>query len=257
MTKVNRAIKSPSRNQLVAALRILVLIIVAAAVLGSPYLLQREGFFRITEVDVNLREGSAPQIWLAGEWAHLRSESQKIRGQDLWGLDLDVVAQKIKEKKWVREVSITRSWPNRLNLSIEPKKMVALARGPKGVLLPILDDGSRLKPEQMSAFVSLPILTGEIKDELINDSLRLISLLPESGTLSRDRVSEVGYQAKEGFWILTMPFATKVRFGFTDFERKVSRVKQVMDYLDSRQIGARVIDADLSKKVVVRLRKTP
>ena len=38
---------------------------------------------------------------------------------------------------------------------------------------------------------------------------------------------------------------------------KAQRVSQVLEYMETRQLEARVIDANLSKKVLVRLRKDP
>jgi cell division protein FtsQ len=38
---------------------------------------------------------------------------------------------------------------------------------------------------------------------------------------------------------------------------KAARVAQVIEYMETRQLEARVIDANLSKKVLVRLRKDP
>lgn len=240
-------------------LRLSLLSILVGAGFAAPYLLQREGFFRISGVSVNLREGASAPVWLGKEWSELLQEAKKLEGRDLWSLDLDQVAAQLKKREWIREVSLTRSWPSELRLSIESKNLVALARGKKGLLMPVLEDGRHLEPDQLSAFVSLPVLSGELetsKPEKIQEALELLRLFGEEGVLSRDRISELGYHSKEGYWILVMPFATKVRWGFGDFEKKISRVKQVMEYLDSRQIGARVIDADLSKKVVVRMRKT-
>jgi cell division protein FtsQ len=38
---------------------------------------------------------------------------------------------------------------------------------------------------------------------------------------------------------------------------KADRVGQVLDYLEKHELDARVIDANLTKKVLVRLRKRP
>ena len=43
------------------------------------------------------------------------------------------------------------------------------------------------------------------------------------------------------------------KYGEDQFEIKSSRVSQVIDYLENRDLKARVIDANLSKKVLVRL----
>lgn len=233
---------------------------VLALFLATPLVLQHEGFFKIASIEVRLKEGVMMPGWLQSEWRLLLKDAEVYRGQDLWQLDLEQVTNFVKKRKWVREVSLSRSWPQGIVLSVDPKELKAMARAKKGDLVPVLEDGMFLRPEQLENFVSLPVLSGEIDIEdqsRVMEALYLLSLFPTDGVLSNDRISEVGFHSKEGYWILVMPFATKVRWGFSDFEKKISRVKQVMEYLDSRQIGARVIDADLSKKVVVRLRKTP
>lgn len=233
---------------------------VIALILAAPFVLQREGFFQIEKVELSLNENVIMPAWLQAEWKDLTQEVNKLKGKDLWSLDMEKVAGAVKARPWVREVSVARSWPDLLVLSIDPKELKALGRAKKGALIPILDDGTVMPSDQMANFVSLPIFSGEIDPtdrKRVTEVLQLLALFPGDGVLSIDRVSEVGYHSKEGYWILVMPFATKVRWGFGDFKKKISRVKQVMHYLDSRQIGARVIDADLSKKVVVRLRKTP
>lgn len=244
----------------VMVLRAIAVVAVAGLAIATPFVLQKEGFFKIERVDVELREGVMMPAWLQTEWKAMTDDAKALRGRDLWSLDMEEVVAVIKKRPWVREVSLSRSWPDGLVLSIDPKELKAVARAKKGVLVPVLEDGTLLPSDQMANFVSLPILSGEIDvkdDDRIREALRLLSLFPGQGVLSIDRVSEIGFHEKEGYWVLVMPFATKVRFGNVDFEKKISRVKQVMEYLDSRQIGARVIDADLSKKVVVRLRKTP
>ncbi len=49
----------------------------------------------------------------------------------------------------------------------------------------------------------------------------------------------------------------QVKMGEDQVSLKSARVAQVVDYLETRQFDARVIDANLSKKVLVRLRKDP
>ena len=49
----------------------------------------------------------------------------------------------------------------------------------------------------------------------------------------------------------------RVKVGEDRVRTKSFRISQVLDYLDSRKFQARVIDANLSQKVLVRLRKEP
>lgn len=239
-------------------------LVVLCALLGllavTPWFLQREAFFRIESTEIALLEGEKVPEWLSTEWAMAVDDVRKFEGKDLWSLEMDEVMTKMKAKGWVRDVQVTRSWPKKLFVHIQPKSLVAYMRGTKGALHPVLEDGESLDSDQLDVFQNLPLLSGDFsrKDKkLINQAIALVHGLPKDGALSLDRISEIGYHDKEGFWFLVMPFGTKVRLGVGEVDRKIARVRQVMEYLDSRQIGARVIDADLSKKVVVRLRKSP
>lgn len=241
-------------------LKILGILAILALLIGSPILLQREGFFRIQSVSVRLNEGVMMPGWLEREWKTLEQKAQALKGRDLWKMELGDVESLLKTQPWIREVSLSRAWPSGLIISIDVKELKATARNGKGELIPILEDGQLLPIEKMASFVSLPMLSGEIdihQRDQVAQALKILAQFPGEGVLSVDRVSEIGFHPQEGYWVLVMPFATKVRLGHNDVEKKISRVIQVMEYLDSRHIGARVIDADLSKKVVVRLRKTP
>ena len=67
----------------------------------------------------------------------------------------------------------------------------------------------------------------------------------------------MSYKEKEGFWLTLIRSGVEVRIGEELVPLKSARVSQVLDYLKSHQFEARVIDADLSQKVLVRLRKDP
>jgi cell division protein FtsQ len=88
-------------------------------------------------------------------------------------------------------------------------------------------------------------------------ALNVISSLPASGRMSAAQVAEIGFDRKEGYWIKLLNSETKVNFGDEQFEIKSARISQVIDYLESRNLKARVIDANLSKKVLVRLQQSP
>ena len=49
----------------------------------------------------------------------------------------------------------------------------------------------------------------------------------------------------------------QIKIGDEHVRTKSFRISKVLDYLDSKKFQARVIDANLSQKVLVRLRKDP
>jgi cell division protein FtsQ len=75
--------------------------------------------------------------------------------------------------------------------------------------------------------------------------------------MTASHVSEIGYDRKEGSWIKLLNSETRVNLGEEQFEIKSARISQVIEYLEGRNLKARVIDANLSKKVLVRLQQNP
>lgn len=234
-------------------------------ILGSLAVLHHEGFFTIQDIHLSLAEEQTKPLWLNNKWDEFEKDMEVWRSRDLWTIQLSEVTQKLSSYPWISEAMVSKSWPNTLHIQVRTKSLVAYATTPRGRLVPLLADGSRLNFDSLSSSVSLPILSTNIPvddDAKIQAALRLISNSPK---VLSDRMSEIGYDSKEGYWTLILPFGAKIKWGFevdqkSDpklLEKKIFRVQKVLEYLDSRELKARVIDANLSKKVVVRLRKTP
>lgn len=251
--------------------RLLRMVIATTAVLGILTviiaILRWDGFFNIQTVNISyLNSGDVPK-WLQPLWIEEVQKLQKWKDKDLATLELSAVEKEIREEAWVKEVRLARSWPKQLEIQIAFKDLVAYGRTGKGKLIPLLEDGNRLPPTEFEEKFNLPLLTADLtqaEEAKLQGALHFLQIFPNDGSLNRDRISEVGYDSKDGYWTVILPWGTRIKWGeeskvgdSTSFERKISRVRQVVDYLESRRIEARVIDANLSKKVVVRLRKTP
>lgn len=220
--------------------------------------LRADGFFAVDKV--HLATASHQPVWLETFWSELRAELQEYQGADIFSLNLVELRKQVMQKIWVADVRVRRSWPNDLYFEIVHKDLSAYGRDQKGGLVPLLQDGTPIAPSALPEKMDLPVLSSSLSQdsrERIVTAIRLYRLFPIEKGLTRDRVSEIGYDAKEGYWTLILPLGTRIKWGESDFENKIARVRQVIDYLESRAIQARVIDANLAKKVVVRLRKTP
>lgn len=239
----------------------------ALAILGIPltlaligFALHKDGFFKIQTVVVSEPNDQDIPEWLRPLWIAEVERLQGLKGQDLMTLKFRDIESEIRQHPWVKEINLSRRWPRTLSVRLGYKHVVAYGRDKKGILFPVLEDSTALPRTPFQAKQDLPLLSVELsgeKPELLQAALAFFKEFPSEGTLTASRISEIGYDSKEGFWTLILPFGTRIKWGESDFQRKISRVQQVIDYLESRQIEARVIDANLAKKVVVRLRKTP
>jgi hypothetical protein len=169
-------------------------------------------------------------------------------------------SKEAKDCDWIERAMISRSWPATLSLKIVPYEVKLLYMAKAGKLVPIIKDGSFLTPVEAKQAPDVALLQGESfanKNELRKKAVDVIEQIPAEGSFSRKTISEIRYDGKEGFWMTMIKTGVQVKIGDDQVALKANRVSKVVDYLENRQFDARVIDANLSKKVLVRLRKDP
>jgi len=237
---------------------------VPAAIFASVYTLDQRGFFAIEDVNLTVMTKSEQLNFSKPYMDKLNLELSAYKGQSLWRLSLSGVSDKLKAKSWIKDFRISRSWPNGLDVEIEPKTLSLLyvdqTRLALGFVRPVTNDGALLPEVDTTQAPPLAMLKGEVfvKDLAKRKiAIELLKSLPEDGKLSHKIISEIGFDSKEGYWVEVAKSNIKIKLGDDQFAVKSARVSQVLDYLEKRDLKARVIDANLSKKVLVRLQQTP
>lgn len=237
-------------------------VLMPSAIAGSMYWLNEKGFFNITEVEIVL-DGSRvenQQNFYAPLVGKMEKQMELFRGQSLWSLKLSEVVAILNSQNWIAVHSISRSWPSTLLVRIQPCDVKLLYLGKNGKYIPIIEDGSFLDSVDSRQAPDVTLLDGDIfmqKKELRTKAVNVIKEIPAEGSFSKKTISEMRYDPKEGFSVMMMKTGIQVKIGEDQVALKSARVAQVVDYLKTRDIDARVIDANLSKKVLVRLRKDP
>ncbi len=236
------------------------LLVIPAAVIGSLYSLNEAGYFNLQTVDISFSKNSEHVHFLAPLKVELQELIEAQKGKSLWKLNLQLIADSIRKKKWVLNLQITRRWPGTLAVMIVPQDIKLLYSSRAGKLLPVVSDGSLLDPVSLENSPDVTLLEGEHFEhnlELRKKAVQMIDEIPTEGKFSPKRISEIRHDSKDGFWMTMMKTGLRVKMGEDNFALKASRVGQVIEYMENRQLEARVIDANLSKKVLVRLRKDP
>lgn len=171
------------------------------------------------------------------------------------------VSEILKNETWIQDYQLSRSWPSSLAIEIQPQAVAFIIQSsdagqsssfftPVTVSGDMLGSvGSKEVPNTIVAHDSIFLKNKKVRDGV----LTLLKALPNQGRLHPAQVSEVGYDKKEGYWIRLLQSEVKINLGEEQFEIKSARVAQVVDYLENRDLKARVIDANLSKKVLVRM----
>ncbi|MES2801534.1 MAG: FtsQ-type POTRA domain-containing protein [Bdellovibrionota bacterium] len=241
-----------------------IFVMLPAAIFASVYALDQRGFFAIEDIDLQVMTQSEQLNFSKPYMDTLNQELSAYKGQSLWRLSLSGVSEKLKAKSWIKDFRISRSWPQGLVVEIEPKILSLLYVDQKrlalGFVRPVTSDGALLPEVDTTQAPPLAMLKGEVfvKDHAKRKiAIELLKSLPEDGRLSHKIISEIGYDTKEGYWVEVAKTNIKIKLGDDQFAVKSARVSQVLDYLEKRELKARVIDANLSKKVLVRLQQNP
>lgn len=236
-------------------------IVIPAALVGTFYYLNEHGFFNIEKVEVVLENPPQGQEqFLKPNVDALEELLAKYKGESLWNIKLKSVSAELKKQEWIENTQISRSWPATLSLRVRPYEVKLLYMAKGGKLVPIIKSGEFLDAIEAKQAPDVAILDGDVfakKKDLRKKAVDVIEQIPAQGSFSRKTISEVRYDNKEGFWMTLIKSGTQVKIGEEQVALKAARVSRVVDYLETKQFDARVIDADLSKKVLVRLRKDP
>ncbi|WP_413560002.1 cell division protein FtsQ/DivIB [Bdellovibrio sp. HCB209] len=236
-------------------------VVIPAALVGTLYYLNEQGFFNIQKVEVVLEDAPLGQEqFLKPNVDTLESVLAKYKGVSLWNIKLKKVSKELQQQEWIEGMQISRSWPTTLAVRVKPYEVKLLYMAKGGKLLPIIKNGEFLDSIEAKTAPDVAILDGDAfskKKELRKKAVDVIEQIPAQGSFSRKTISEVRYDNKEGFWMTLIKTGTQVKIGEDQVALKAARVSRVVDYLETKQFDARVIDADLSKKVLVRLRKDP
>ncbi|MCC2678721.1 MAG: cell division protein [Pseudobdellovibrio sp.] len=235
----------------------------------SVYSLEQQGFFKIKNVELRVNTMESQKSYVEPRLNQLRNKLESIKGISLWKAPLSEISKTIKDEKWIKTFQLSRVWPSGILLEIQADD-VAILVFPRGDEPSSIGEASQIKPitksgkvlEKINSKYAPNAIVTHDSDLLISEKVRLgalnvIAALPESGNMSAEQVAEIGFDRKEGYWIKLLNSETKVNFGEEQFEIKSARISQVIDYLESRNLKARVIDANLSKKVLVRLQQSP
>ncbi|HRK09278.1 MAG TPA: FtsQ-type POTRA domain-containing protein [Pseudobdellovibrionaceae bacterium] len=245
--------------------RIVILASVSSAMLGAVVwsVIHQKDLFGVRAVPVEWTErmGSsrmATQLTTSVE-ASIGETLRGIMGEVPWRISLDEISAKLQENPWIREARVRRQFPDRVLVSITPRRPVAVLVERNG-FRPLAEDGSLLPLWTGESVPDVPFLRSEV---LLKDGARraeaveMLRELPEQGVLSVSNIAEIEFTRESGFSLVLISPRLEVLLGSGEIDTKLRRVSHVLNYLSQNSKRAAVIDATSSKKVVVRARQRP
>jgi cell division protein FtsQ len=235
-------------------------LLLPAVLFISLFSLEQQGFFKINEIKISVSVKASQKDFIRPYVETLNQKLDLFKGTPLWKLSLKQVSEIMKLEPWIIDFRVSRAWPSGLEIEIEPHEVAFLIQAKDARVTtefyPVTLNGMILKKVDSRQAPPVAIMRGEqfLKNQKVREGVvSVLKSLPADGKLHTSHVSEIGYDKKDGYWISLSDTNMKIKFGEDQFEIKSSRVSQVMDYLENHELKARVIDANLSKKVLVRL----
>ncbi len=218
-----------------------------------------KGFFDIQKLEIQLSK-KEKGLDHQGLKVLARKNLKAVLGETLFGVSLKKIYQKVITDPRIKSINVKRRFPNQLTVEIEPlKPKLALMSFQHG--LHIVSQSGKILPVKYSEQnMDLPILRGanfHQKLGLRQKAIRLLEDIPDQGIFSRQNISEIRYDEKNGFSLFLVHRQTLVKLGQDFSPQKSSYIERAMSYLESQRMEGRVIDARFSKKVVVKLRNEP
>ncbi|MBX9767673.1 MAG: FtsQ-type POTRA domain-containing protein [Bdellovibrionales bacterium] len=235
-----------------------ILATVGLAVIGTSVLawsLYQSSYFQLISPEIFISQGDSPYFISASK--PVLSELAKIEGMRIWQIDVDQISSDIQKLPWVKEVYAQRTFPNKFRIEIDPRRIVLAFIDQKGNVTPFSEDGEILPPTKATEFPKVP-LTRDLrilKDvEMRTQLTSVLSQLPEEGPLSLESIGEVALEKNGQISFTLLGSNSVVKMSNEDVPIKIQRVSKVISYLKAKNLSARVIDSDFTKKVLVRLR---
>ena len=236
------------------AVRVLALGATGFAIVAGYVKLTRAESLAIRQIVV---EGTNPER--ADE---IRAVLNLRTGDNLLFADLQQTRARVESHPWVARCAIKRELPDVLRIVVEersPRIILALDR-----LYYVDAEAQPFKALSPGDAYDLPVLTGLEREDLlhrpaaaraaITGALALIDALNEGDTpLPTDQVSEISWDADEGYSAITVNGNLTVRFGKDEFAGKLARLREVRDRARRSGDGdaGKTIDLTYASRVIV------
>ncbi len=240
--------------------RLLVLLVIGVGVGSVHLMLQKNGFYNIEVIDLQQAEiEKGTERYFNHISLDVYTQLKQFEGVSLFDVNLREVHSILSKQVWIDEFQVTRRWPNTLSIMVKTKQVLVNVSDRDKRVSPISIKGERLPAVEMKnapdrLFLDRVKMYNDA--ELREKSLAVLREIPREGRFSHESISILGFEKETGFWAQLIDQDVRVQLGFDGVAVKSKRVSQVIDHLQNAGIDPRVIDADMSKKVLVKTRKT-
>ncbi len=218
---------------------LLVIAVIAAAALGIKLLINE---LKVTE------------ILLSGNY-HLEREDiisamEISEDEPLLRLDLEDIAGRLNRNTWVKDVTLRKQFPGRLEVKIREAVPMALLRINKRLYL-VDEDGRVLERVQGKTPPFLPVLQdiSPLDEKGITEALKLVMVLSEKKSLIARESIEIGLKS----YGLTMKIDGEfIKVGYGGYAEKFKRWIELEPEIRKRGLPIKYVDLRFKDSVIVK-----
>jgi cell division protein FtsQ len=230
-------------------------VLVAVAVMGAASVsayswLVRSPRFSVRSLDMN----SCANVTEEEVWSIVRDG----RTGNIWTVPVREVSRKLARHPWVRAVAVRKAFPDRLVVRIEEQRPVAMVN--LDALWYVNADGKPFKRLTTYDPKNLAIVTGFSANDLrsgeavtLRNFRRAIELLTlaEAGPF-RKNLSEVHFDAQDGYTLVTRDTGVQFKIGGMDFQKAMRRVEEALPRLSRLGSAPGIVDLKTEGRIFVR-----
>jgi len=238
------------RQVLPVAAAILVVVLVTAAGATVYSWLGHSRLFSVRDIDMN-RCAYVTRDEVSGILSG-------VAQGNIWSLSSRDIGRRLLTHPWVRSVSVRKVFPDRLVVRIEERKPAAMVN--LDALYYVDEEGTIFK--RLTAYdpKNFPIVTGFSRGELTaRDAVTLQNLRKtlellrstESGVL-RQNISEVHFDAQEGYTLVTRDSGLQLKIGMMEFREAMKRIEEALPKLSSVGQARGIVDLKTAGRIYVR-----
>jgi len=246
----------PSRRRLasVAKLRLvggsIIFCGVALAAFLLPDVLSGAGFLRVTTITVRGNEHVSP-----GEVLALIGP---LRGQNILKVDLETNRQRLMASGWVRTATLRRVLPSTIEVNVEERDPIGLAR--VGGRLYLIDGDGTVIDEHGPRFAqeSLPIIDGvwpgtdgavdETRAQLVSSFVAALETLPELSS----RISQINVEDPYDAVVLLNDGPTFIHLGHEQFAERLREYLELVPVLGAYVADIDYVDLRFDRRIFIR-----
>jgi len=238
------------RQVLPVAAAILVVVLVTAAGATVYSWLGHSRLFSVRDIDMN-RCAYVTRDEVSGILSG-------VAQGNIWSLSSRDIGRRLLTHPWVRSVSVRKVFPDRLVVRIEERKPAAMVN--LDALYYVDEEGTIFK--RLTAYdpKNFPIVTGFSRGELtardgvtLQNLRKTLELLrsTESGVL-RQNISEVHFDAQEGYTLVTRDSGLQLKIGMMEFREAMKRIEEALPKLSSVGQARGIVDLKTAGRIYVR-----